>query len=256
MTFADWVLITLATFAAALAQSATGFGFSMLAVPVYLLVLQVVQAVQINIIVTILVSISILPTIWPESDKTFVRRFVVGNLPGLPTGLLVYAFASLFAIKLLVAGIILFFAGLIVYLRRRARWRRAAPAAPPAIADYLCGFGAGLLAPSLGMPGVAVLMYFANSPMHEKTIRSTSLTAVIFAYIASLVLQIATLGIETRTLLLAAGVTPFALLGGNVGILLGRYVDKRRFQNFTVLLLVATGGYLLYATLAAAGSSP
>ncbi|MSP67394.1 MAG: sulfite exporter TauE/SafE family protein, partial [Alphaproteobacteria bacterium] len=243
MAFADWLLLTLATFGAALVQSATGFGFSILAVPVFLLALHAVEAVQINIIVTILIALSILPTIWREADKTFMRRFVVGNLPGLPAGLLIYAFASLFVIKLLVAAVILLFAGLILHSRKRAR-RRETPEAkrPPAVADYACGFGAGVLAPSLGMPGVAVLMYFADSPLHEKTIRGTALTSVIFAYVASLVLQILVLGIDSRTLVIAAGITPFAILGGHLGMVLGRWVDKRRFQMFAVALLFATGG--------------
>lgn len=252
--YTEWGFLAAVTLFAAAVQSATGFGFAIVAVPLYLLILNSLSAVQVAIIVTPVISLAVVPRLWPLVRRDLLGRLVAGSALGLPLGMAVFSLAGLFWIKIAVAVLIVLFA-LLFFLRQRAA--PVTPAGAPAAAEapptprraLAVGLISGAMTTSLGMPGPPVMLYFAALNMERDTVRATLLSLFVLSYAGAAAVQAAVAGIAAGTWLLAGVLAPCALLGAALGHRLSRGMSQRVFRASAMLLLVATGGYMLYATL-------
>ena len=91
---AHLVIANIIVVIAALLQACTGFGFSVLATPFLLLVYPVAEAIQINITLSILISVVMLPKVMGDIDRPLFKRLVLGSMIGAPLGITVYLFAN------------------------------------------------------------------------------------------------------------------------------------------------------------------
>ncbi len=249
MTIADWTLLGGVTLFAGIAQGAAGFGFGILVLPLYLLILDSVSAVQVVIIVTPVISCALVPRIWRAAPRRLLLRLTLASAAGFPLGIWLYLQASLDAMKLGVALLIVAFAVLLLFRRVAAAPR--AGGSPPRFADLAVGVVAGAMASSLGMPGPPVLLYLSSQGMEKDAARSTMLTLFFFAYLGSLALQVAVVGVAARTWGVAAALLPLAALGAVGGHLLARRMSQQVFERLALLLLLGTGAYMIYAQIAA-----
>ena len=64
MSLFDWAALAVVTFGAAVLQAVGGFGFAVVAAPLFLLLVEPVRAIQLVIIVTAALSIVVLPRLW------------------------------------------------------------------------------------------------------------------------------------------------------------------------------------------------
>ncbi len=79
---------------ASVLQACTGFGFSILATPFLLLVYDAREAIQINIILSILISLWLVPRLASTVDKRRFRRLVIGSAIGSVAGIALYVYAD------------------------------------------------------------------------------------------------------------------------------------------------------------------
>lgn len=68
---------------ASVLQTSTGFGFSILATPFLLLIFEPIEAIQINLILSFIISSALIMKIRKDVDFGILRRFVVGSAVGL-----------------------------------------------------------------------------------------------------------------------------------------------------------------------------
>ncbi|GIT54677.1 MAG: hypothetical protein Ct9H300mP16_18370 [Pseudomonadota bacterium] len=124
-----WVLLHSVVFLAALLQTATGFGFAMISVPVLLIVLNTSAAIQVGIILSLLIALLLMPSLWKHVDKRLLRFFVVGSCLGIPVGVFLYIAVNLGVLKLL-AGLVVMLSILTAlgWVGRRHRRIRRQPA--------------------------------------------------------------------------------------------------------------------------------
>ncbi len=87
MTLFGWAGLAGTTFVAALLQAVSGFGFAVLAVPLYLLLVDPAQAVQLAIILTTALSFAVVPRLRRTIAPALLLRLGAGSLAGLPIGL-------------------------------------------------------------------------------------------------------------------------------------------------------------------------
>jgi uncharacterized membrane protein YfcA len=91
----DWILLTAVSFIAALVQGATGFGFAIVAVPFYLIILGSLSAIQVSLIVTLSITILVAMRVWRNAPPGLLGRLIGGTLAGFPAGILAYRHADL-----------------------------------------------------------------------------------------------------------------------------------------------------------------
>jgi hypothetical protein len=95
------------SFVAGLLQAANGFGFAVLAVPLFLLFAEPGPAVQLVVIVTLALSAVVLPGMGREVDGRLLVRLGLGGLAGLPLGLLAFRYADPIAVRAVIGVTIL-----------------------------------------------------------------------------------------------------------------------------------------------------
>jgi uncharacterized membrane protein YfcA len=244
----DWALLLLmVTFTAAMVQSTTGFGFGLISVPAFLIVMNSVVAIQLVIIITLCMSCVHWPILRGMAPAHLLKWLSLGCTLGFPLGIVVYAKFDLDTIKMTVALIIIL---LSVQNGRRLLSKetgRRQAGQQPHSPGTLMGVGAasGLMASSLAMPGPAVMLYLSRTGLDKNEIRATILTFFLFAYGGALLLQAAWIGIDTQTWINALVLTPAALVGVVVGNLLSKKINQQMFEGLVLLILLLTGFFML-----------
>jgi uncharacterized protein len=223
-------------FLAALLQTATGFGFSLIATPLLLLVYDAQTAIQLNIILGMAVSVVMLPRAAREADRALLWRMVLGTLAGAPLGLAIYLHGDVAVLKGIVAALAL---GLALALALKFHFARSPGR------DYGVGAASGLLSTSIGVPGPPLMLYFSSGQFSKQAARGTTLAFFLFAYAGSLAFQVAGSGFANGVGPAVLVCLPLTLLGIAAGQLIFGFINQRVFVSLIWALLVATGFYLL-----------
>jgi uncharacterized membrane protein YfcA len=232
------------SFVAGLLQAANGFGFAVMAVPLFLLFAEPGPAVQLVVIVTLALSAVVLPGMGREADGSLLVRLGLGGLAGLPLGLLAFRYADPVAVRAVIGVTILAFAGVIVAMRLRRL--------PIAVAmrpgrDLATGMVSGIATALTGMSGPPVLIYLMLAGMPPRAVRATLFAFFAACYAATLAAYIATIGVPRATWLGAASLIPFAWAGGLIGRRVGDRLGVEAATVLALIVLIATGLYTVAA---------
>jgi uncharacterized membrane protein YfcA len=245
MTLFGWAGLAGTTLAAALLQAVSGFGFAVLAVPLYLLLVDPAQAVQLAIILSTALSFAVVSGLRRTVAPALLLRLRAGSLAGLPIGLFSFRYADGLLVRL--GATILAFAVLMAGFRRRGGqpW---APLARTHNRDLAAGAVAGVATALVGMAGPPVLIYLLLAGTAAQTVRATLLAFFALSYGATVASHAATVGIPGPTWVAAGILAPFALLGGLAGRPIGDRLGSDGFAILATALLTVAG---LYAAAAA-----
>lgn len=225
---------------ASILQAGTGFGFSIMATPFLLLLFESHDAIQLNIILSLLISLIMTLKIRNEVNKESLLRLIKGSLIGIIPGLLLFIFLDMRPLKILVSILILASTGLLV---AKVNVKQSD------IKGLTAGALSGFLTTSLGMPGPPLLIYFAGANVNKATLRSTTLAYFVFVYVVSLLLQFSMYSISKAVWISALWALPFTLLGIYLGQWVFLRLNQQLFQTIIYALLFFTGMYLLLTTL-------
>jgi uncharacterized membrane protein YfcA len=250
---ASGIVIVLAatTFGAALLYAISGFGFAVLAVPLFLLFLDPARAIQLVIIISTVLSIVVLPGLLSAIAPRLLLRLVLGSLVGLPVGLVAFRYADPVLVRVAAGAIIFGFAMLMAILRRLSgqpgqgkHW--TAFAMSPGL-DLTAGAIAGIASALVGQPGPPVLIYLLLTGAAARTVRATLLAFFAFSYGVTLAAHVATIGIPAPTWLAAGILIPIAFLGALAGRPIGDRLGAEGFALLAISLLAVAGAYTLGA---------
>jgi uncharacterized membrane protein YfcA len=233
----DLFLFILIIFFASTLQTSTGFGFSIMATPFLLLLFQPAEAIQINLILSLLISVALIWKIRAFINGELMRKLIGGSLAGVPGGLLIFMSIDDFSTFNIVVSMILLV--LTVLLIMKFRINRTP------LRDYLVGGISGILTTSIGMPGPPLLLYFTGTDTKKEVLRSTTLAFYLFIYLISLITQLTFTGTNSVIWISSMYAIPVVLLGLIAGQYLFNLVNQRIFTIFTYFLLTFTGLYLL-----------
>lgn len=224
---------------ASMLQAATGFGFSIIGTPFLLLLYPADIAIQINMILSLVLSALMLKKAGKAMDKGLLLRLIQGSGVGVVLGLMLFLSMSMRTLTLFV-GVLILLLTVLLMIRLRIR---STPAG-----DRVAGGLSGVLTSSIGVPGPPLLLYFTGSRLEKSVLRSTTLIYNLFVYSISLALQIGFAGTSKEAWLGSA----ISLLPLFLGILLGQWlftkISQKVFRVLTFLLLLTTGGYLLISS--------
>ncbi len=240
MTLIGWAALAGTTLGAGLLYAVSGFGFAVLAVPLYLLLVDPRQAVQLAIILSTALSLIVVPGLRRYIATGLLLRLAVGSVAGLPIGLLTFRRIDPLLVRLGIGATILAFAAVVARSRagRGGPWvlfRRTHRR------DFCAGVVAGAANALVGMAGPPVLIYLLLAGTAGQTVRATLLAFFALSYSATLASHAATVGIPGATWLAAGILAPFALLGGLVGRPIGDRLGSDGFALLAIALLAIAG---------------
>jgi uncharacterized membrane protein YfcA len=192
------------TLIAAAVQGAVGFGFTLLAVSSFLLILQSGDAVQLLLVVNLVISLTLVGPLWEHVDRGLLGRLVAGSLLGFPLGLVAFQWADVDQLKVGAAFAILVFVGAAA-LQQCDRGVDPAPrtdadsasepeegagAEPGFSTPAALGVGAlaGGMTTALGTPGPPLVIYLNAIELGKDATRALTLTFFAVAYGLAVVL--------------------------------------------------------------------
>ena len=274
MTPFVWLQLGLVTVLAATVQGAIGFAFTLLALPLFLLVLESTEAIQILLVLNLVVPLCLVRHLWRDAPTDLARLLIMGAVLGLPLGMVMFAYASLDTVKVVVGALVLAFAGVLALrpssLAAEPSTSTTEPPTGSAVPSedasnprsansqtpryrkpsvLLVGVAAGAMASALSMPGPVLVLYMTGIGLSKTAFRALSLSLSVFLYSAALVLQAATVGVPPRVWITVATLVPLAWVGGLAGHALAGRIGETTFLRLVLLLLLATGLYTLITTL-------
>ena len=251
MASGTFIVLAATTFGSALLYAISGFGFAVLAVPLFLLFLDPARAIQLVIIISTALSIVVLRGLLPTIAPWLLLRLALGSLVGLPLGLVAFRYADPILVRAAAGAMIFGFAVLMTVSRRRSgqpvpgkQWTVFAMS--PSL-DLAAGAVSGVASALVGQPGPPVLIYLLLVGAAAKTVRATLLAFFALSYGVTLAFHAATIGIPAPTWLAAGILIPFAFLGGIAGRPIGDRLGTEAFSLLAIALLAVAGAYTLGA---------
>lgn len=230
------LLFCLIILVASILQTSTGFGFSIFATPFLLFLFSPNEAIQINLILSFLISLTLFTKIKQDVDTITVRRFIIGSSMGVFIGIIIFLFLNVIQLKIIIGIIILILTCLLI-LKFRIR--------PSARKDSYVGFISGALTTGIGMPGPPLLLYFSGTDTTKAVLRATTLAFYLYIYVISFFVQFIFASSSWVVLQASSAAIPLVFIGMFIGQHLFHWLNQRVFQWVTYGLLLFTALYLL-----------
>lgn len=225
---------------ASVLQTSTGFGFSILATPFLLLLFEPAEAIQINLILSLVISLFLIQAIKNDIDYGILKRFIIGSIIGLPVGIITFMLINVDTLKMGIGLVVLILTMLLIL---RFRINRSD------MRDLAVGGLSGSLTSSIGMPGPPLLLYFSGTDTEKATLRGTTLAFYLFIYLASLIIQVIFVGTNQTVWISSLWGLPLVLIGLFAGQRLFDKINQHVFKIMVYIILLITGGYLLLDSL-------
>ena len=181
-----FIALAATTSIAALLYTISGFGFAVLAAPLFLLFLDPARAIQLVIIISTALSLVVVPGLLPAIAPWLLLRLALGSLVGLPLGLVAFRHADPILVRAAAGATIFGFAVLMAVSRRWSsrpgqgtHW--TAFAMSPG-RDLAAGAVSGIANAVVGMAGPPVLIYLLLAGAEARTVRATLLAFFALSY--------------------------------------------------------------------------
>lgn len=219
-------------------QSATGFGFSIVAVPFLAVLLGVRDGVIVNLVLSMIANLAVTARVREHCSVPLVRMMALGSIFGLVPGMLVLYNTDVRILKIAIAVLVTLVAVILLTgARFRLRQRRAT--------SVVTGLASGFLAGSVGLGGPPLTVYLVGLDLGKVRYRATMATYFTVLNVVLVPAQIVVSGsfdVVLWSLLLLPAVAVGGWLGERMFVRLGESVFIRAV---TVIVLVAGLGGLL-----------
>ena len=229
---------------AGISKAGFGSGASFASASILALVLDPGLALGVILPLLMLMDVSALKPYWGKWDWPVSRRMILGALPGVALGALLYVRTDADVFRVLIGVISIAF--VIWQVGRGRGWIKLAQSALPAWVGAVTGAVAGFTSfvSHAGGPPAAVYLLSLNPTKTEYQ----SNTVLIFTAINVFkFVPYAFLGMFTaQTFIANLALAPFALLGAWIGVRAHYLVPERAFFILTYVLLILTGTKLIW----------
>jgi uncharacterized protein len=230
-----WIGVSFAV--ASLAQSLSGFGFTLISVPLLSLVVSPKDAVVGQTFAGLVLSFAMAWALRADAHRDVLRRIVPASLVGMPIGILVSGRISDRGLRIIVGVGVITAA---TFIASGFKVKRVRPSA-----EYTGGFISGLLATTTGSNGPPLVVTLAARELTPAATRATLQVAFAVGNLVSVPLFIAD-GRVTRpgVVIAAIGLGP-VVLGRLIGEPLFRRLDPAKFRVVVLVMLFAAGAVAL-----------
>jgi len=219
---------------AAILQGLTGFGFSILAVPLITLFISPKIAVPILVMFSLIINI----VVFSSSRKSFnIKRIwllLIFGIIGMPLGTYFLVVLNDNIIKLFI-GIFIALFGLLLLLGFRQEFKREKLSMIP------IGFISGILGGSVSMSGPPIILFLSNQGVNKQVFRAN--LAVYFFILNILTISVYFLnGLITKQVInYSVTFLPALVIGVIIGNFLSHKIKENHFRKLTLILLIIMG---------------
>ncbi len=230
-----------ATLLAATAQTVAGFGFALIAVPLFVLVLDVPGAVGTAALLSFVNVVNVARTVRSHAPWDIVRPVLVGSLCGMPLGLALLLGVSSDALRIAV--------GSVSILMAAAIGLGFTIAAPGRLGAASVGLVSGVLSTSIAINGPPVVLYLQALRTTPEVFRAAISTFFTLNGVVTLSLFVGSGVIDGDTVSVSLPALPALLLGNWLGHQILPRFRPVTFHRFVLLLLVLSAGISLVEAL-------
>ncbi len=237
------VIVLVGALAGGFVNGLTGFGTGLTAMGFWLYAISPTTASSLVIICSIASQVQTLPMIWRSIRWERVLPMLVPGVFGVPLGTLLLPHIEPRSFKI---GVGIFLVAYSAYvLARRAEIKSAWGGRA---ADGVVGFGGGVLGGLTGFSGVLPIVW-TDIRGWTKEQRRGALQAYNLSILSLALAVHAASGLLTRQVAVVATVAiPGAIAGAWAGALLYRRLADRGYQRVVMLLLLLSGGTLIWTS--------
>lgn len=223
---------------AGLIQGLTGFGAGLVAIPLLCLIMGVKLAVPLCILNGLVINTTLAYAYRHLFDWRRILPLLLGSIPGIVVGTLLFKHADPLVIKKLLGILLLSYSGFNLLFKPRA-------INPPLFFAYAAGFLSGASTATLSAGGPPVIIYATLTDWKKNEIKATLIGFfVLNGYLAAATHAING-AITMDTLLFFAVTTPFVLAGTFIGLRIGKRVNRRLYLQTVYLLLMGLGALMV-----------
>ncbi|MGH8635765.1 MAG: sulfite exporter TauE/SafE family protein [Burkholderiales bacterium] len=242
-------MLAAAAFAGSLVQATFGFGFAILAAPLFLVSMDSTGAIPVLAVLNLAVSAVVAAQIWRQAPGRLLGLLCAASVAGFPIGLALFRGADVSDLKLVTGLVIMMFA-LVLLARERGHialnrpgMEAKGPSWPIAL---LVGALSGIMGAALAMPGPVAMLYISTIRLSRDQSRALSLAFFSFVYAAVCLLHAWDGALTSERGWLSAKLLLAVLAGAIAGQWLSRHVPEARYRQLVLVILFVAG---LYAVL-------
>ena len=245
MDLSDFVALAAVTLLGSLVQAAFGFGFAILAAPLFLVVMDSAGAVPTLAVLNLAVSVAVAAYTWRQAPRQLLLRLCAGSLVGFPIGLALFRIADVAQLKVATGTVIMAFALWLFVRELGVRPRSKEGARVETSIGWALSMGAlsGAMGAALAMPGPVAMLYLAAVRLSKDQSRALSLAFFSFVYGAVCLLHALNASLSAQHVALAAKLMLAVLLGAAAGHRLARHISEDRFRVLILAILFVAGLY-------------
>lgn len=236
----SWIVTLPIVLVSAIAQSMTGFGFAVLAVPLLALVCPLGDAIAMSMLLSTLCTALTWRTTRHQADTPVVRSLFAAALVGIPIGM--WALKSLDThILRLAVGITTLGAAAIFGLAGLRKRSTTTPHKPPVAWTMAAGAVSGALTAGLSMPGPPVVLLLTAAGIPKTASRATLTAFAMLIYPVGVIALLAQNLVSLSAAIATLVQIPTVLAGVVLGDKMHLRVSERGFVVATLGLLVLAG---------------
>jgi uncharacterized membrane protein YfcA len=226
------IFVVVVVLAATTAQTVAGFGFALVAVPLFAVVLDVRDAVVLTSLLGVLNNAILARTAWRHVPWPTVGPMLAGAMAGMPLGLMVLLYAPEDALRLAVGVATLAMAGALAAGLRIGERHLAG--------EVSVGLVSGLLNTSVGVNGPPVVVYLQGREHAPGEFRGALAVFFFACNVITLGAFLATDVVSADALVLWAAGLPALAAGSALGHVLARRVEPALFRRLVFVLLASS----------------
>ena len=222
----------LAVYLGGLIQGLTGFGFSMVTVPLLVIFISPKMVVPAVLILSLVVNMVLFLKLREWVDLRRIRSLIIFGIAGMPVGVFLLVVLDAGLLKILIGSVILLFAiAFLMGLRREIQNEQYGFAA--------VGVVSGLLNGSIKMAGPPVILFLTNQGLAKQPFRASLVSYFLFVNLATVPVfclgGVMTVSVARYAILLI----PVLIAGVLTGNQLARVVAEERFRVIALIIVVA-----------------
>lgn len=221
-------------FASALLQGLSGFGFSILAVPLITLVLSPKVTVPILLIYSMIINIAVIYSSRKHLDFSRIWILLIFGIIGIPIGTKLLLIVNEDLLKLFIGLLILGF-GLLLLKGFRKSFKNEKLSMIP------IGIVSGILGGSISISGPPLIIFLSNQNVDKQTFRASLALYFFLLNIFTLPVYIYNGLITSEVISYSLKFSPGLIIGVILGNLFSHKIKEEHFKKFTLSLLIILG---------------
>jgi uncharacterized membrane protein YfcA len=229
-----YLLGFLTVFAAGMVKGLTGFGFSLMVVPILVILIGPHTAIPVIVVLNALTNVVLFAGCRRAASARRVLPLVIAGIATVPIGMYLLLALDAVTLKFIVGGVIVIFA-LAFLMGFRKPIDREGPG------FILAGLISGTLNGVISTGGPPVILFLTNQGIAKEEFRASLITYFLFLNLATVPVYFAG-GLMSRTVgTYAAVLVPALLLGAFAGSKLLHAIPEKTFRTAVLAIVMVAG---------------